>query len=128
MDEHDLNISGLAAKMGLAHPSVWAWVHGKSIPSNANIRKLATALEVPVSEIYVALARIPPRESLADLPEEKRILIEYIIGLPEQTTARISGAIRALTDFLPELQVPPRPPPEDETPEEATSASEDLGD
>ena len=93
------NQTGLAAILGISHVTVGRWMREEIVPSDANIVKLARALDVPVSEVFVALGRIPPRESLADLSEEKRILIEYIIDMDAAGTAAFTDLARTIQEL-----------------------------
>ena len=95
----DLNQSGLAILLRVSHVTVGRWVRGEIVPSARNLVKLARALDVPVSEVFVALGRIPPRESLADLSEEKRILIEYIIDMDAAGTAAFTDLARTIQEL-----------------------------
>ncbi len=89
MDREDLNLSGLAAKLGLSHTSVRAWVVGTSEPNPENIPRLAKALHVSTEDVYRALGRLPaePRSDtiariqamLRDIPENDLPLVESLV-------------------------------------------------
>ncbi len=58
MEREDLNLSGLAAKLGLSHTSVRAWIVGIAEPSAENIPRLARVLHVSIEDVYRALGRL----------------------------------------------------------------------
>ena len=97
MDEADLNLTGLALKLGLTHPSVRQWITGETKPSPANARKLSRVLGVTVAEIYDALGLVP---SLANLPPSKRQIIDLLLEAPAdpQTYRAIRAMLLALRD------------------------------
>jgi transcriptional regulator with XRE-family HTH domain len=72
IDARDWNLSGLAHRMGLAHSSVHAWMRGKTRPSPVSIRKLARVLEVPLTDVHIALGDIPPLDDLTD--QQRRVV------------------------------------------------------
>ena len=116
MTRLEMNQSELASCVGVSHVAVSHWVSGVSGPSPASMAKLARVLEVPVSELYVAMGRIPPREAFADLPEEKRALIEYVIGMDDATTSVFGEIARRIERLRAIYASPARGTAADEVP------------
>lgn len=48
MELHDVSQSELARRMDLSQPTIWAWLHGESMPSLENLRRLAAETGIPV--------------------------------------------------------------------------------
>jgi transcriptional regulator with XRE-family HTH domain len=59
MDEHNLNASGLARKIGLSHVAIGRWLRAERQPDNASIAKLARLFALSTTEVYTVLGRIP---------------------------------------------------------------------
>lgn len=90
MDKRNLNSTGLAVYVGCSHTTVGNWLAGKKRPSPASIRRLARALDVPLTEIHVALGDIPP---LTGLTEEQRRVVALLL---EADDPRVYRAVEAL--------------------------------
>jgi transcriptional regulator with XRE-family HTH domain len=96
LDRVDMNASGLAARMGIKHPSVLAWMYGDSQPTDENRRKLAAVLGVPIDEVYQALGMFPAPESVEELPPELRRLIHNYQQLTPERQRMIEAALDSL--------------------------------
>jgi len=48
MELHDVSQSDLARRMNVSQPTVWASLHGESMPSLSNLRRLAAETGIPV--------------------------------------------------------------------------------
>ena len=90
MDEADLNLTGLARKLGLAHTSVRAWIEGETRPEDENMRAMARVFNVAVIEVYQAAGVIPAG---MDLPELKARVIELALEMDEPWKLRSLEAL-----------------------------------
>jgi transcriptional regulator with XRE-family HTH domain len=75
MDRLDMNMSGLARLVGVSQSAVSDWRQGKNTPNEDNVRSLAGALHVPVTDVHAALGRIPPDE---ETPEQIRRILAML--------------------------------------------------
>jgi transcriptional regulator with XRE-family HTH domain len=101
MREADLNLVGLARKLGLAHPSVRAWIEGAARPTDDNMRGLARVFGTSVLEVYQAAGVIPAG---MDLPELKARVLELALEMDEPWKLRSLEAL--LLSLRDERQTP----------------------
>ena len=94
MDREGYNRTGLAAKLSIDHSAVSQWISGKTEPSDANIKRLARVLRVPVGEVYTALGRVPPS------PEEQPEDINRMAGKLGLLSEQRRRMVERLTDDL----------------------------
>jgi transcriptional regulator with XRE-family HTH domain len=106
LDRIDMNRLGLAQRLGLAHPSVYAWFSGEAKPSPENIMKLSQVLGVPIEDIYRALGILADDHNT---PEDVRRLLQKIRALPPEDRQLVEGLMDQLLKRLenqPDVQPP----------------------
>jgi transcriptional regulator with XRE-family HTH domain len=95
LDHLDMNMSGLARKIGVSQSAVSDWRQGRYMPTDENVRAMAAAMHVPVEDIYRALGVITDD---AELPEDVRQILEMLKGMPPSRRRVAAATIRAMRE------------------------------
>lgn len=79
--QHDI-----AARVGVSKPSVWAWEHNRSTPTDDKLEKLAEVLDIPLNnlrasrfmahEMIIARCRSEIAAALSVAPQAVKISLE----------------------------------------------------
>ena len=51
LDLTGMSQSELARRMGVSQPTVWAWVHGETMPSIENLRQLSAITNMSIDDL-----------------------------------------------------------------------------
>jgi transcriptional regulator with XRE-family HTH domain len=92
-----MNQSGLAVMVGVSTATVTDWRHGRIQPRDENCKRLAQVLQVPITDVYAALGRIPED---AETPERIRELTELASRLSPEDQDLAVALLRQLVDRL----------------------------
>lgn len=92
MSREELNLVGLGELVGVSHVTIHKWMHGKAIPRDANVRRLASALRVDPVDVYRALTG-----SMSDSrkwPEDVHSLVEDYLALSAHKRRAFRNMVR----------------------------------
>jgi len=102
-DLHELSLRQLADLAGISNPYLSQIEHGMRAPSEAVLQAIASALHIPVENLYRE-AGLRPLEDEDDATE--RAVIDAINSDPRLTRARRRALIETYRAFI---DAPPRP-------------------
>jgi len=92
MSREELNLVGLGELVGVSHVTIHKWMHGKAIPRDVNVRRLALALRVDPVDVYRALTG-----SMSDSrkwPEDVHSLVEDYLALSAHKRRAFRNMVR----------------------------------
>lgn len=89
-----LSVRGLAAKAGVDDGALSRIENGKRLPQAGTLKALASALDVPLADLFVAAGHIIPY----DLPSITPYLRARYGQLPEEAIASLDSYLKQLID------------------------------